>query len=274
VATLTHLTTISAFLRYAAVVIRDFFFLQFSVKWGWRRIPVVSVDHPLDELVPFRPELADLYLDFINFWIRGLSMCLTTLGTKRALAHVARFFRHLTVAYKEASRMYRFRMSTTLRPPCDAFRIRQIRGADPHLLCVPSLHVAIVILTFAFYRDLFRQEAPTLQAAGVPPRDLARYERELRLGAVSIIETVLYVKQHSVNCIPAALYMLCRVFPDLVTIADAVSVINSLFTDAPAIPDPSEITAYINFQFERLLLEGYYSDDWTDPVKRWILAYR
>jgi hypothetical protein len=85
---------------------------------------------------------------------------------------------------------------------------------------------------------------------------------------------VLYVKQHSVNCIPAALYMLCRVFPDLVTIVDAVSVINSLFANAPAIPDPSEITAYINFQFERLLLEGYYGDDWTDPVKRWILAYR
>jgi hypothetical protein len=255
-------------------VIKDFFFLQFSAKWGWRRIPVVSVDHPLDSRVPFRPELADLYLDFINFWIRSLSMMLTRLGTKRALPHVARFFRHLTVAYSEAARMYRFRMSTTVRPPCDDLRIRQIRGADPHLLCVPSLHVAIVILTFAFYRDLFQKEAPAFQAANVPPGDLARYESELRRGAVCIIETVLYVKQHSVNCIPAALYMLCRVFPDLVTIADAVSVINSLFADAPDVSTPGEITAHINFQFERLLLEGYYSDDWTAPVKRWILGYR
>jgi hypothetical protein len=271
VATLTHLTTLAAFLRYMGTVLKDFFFLQFSVKWGWRRIPVVSVDHPLDSLVPFRPELAALYMDFINFWIRALSMCLTTLGTKRALPHVARFFRLLTVAYKEASRMYHFCMSTTLRPPCDDLLIRRIRGVDPHLLCVPSLHVAIVILTFAFYRDLFRREATVFQAIGVPPRDLERYERELRLGAISIIETVLYVKQHSVNCIPAALYMLCYVFPDLVTISDAIRVTNSLFADATQ--DPSEITAHINFQFERLLLEGYYSDDWTDPVKRWILTY-
>jgi hypothetical protein len=274
VATLTHLTTLRAFLPFFGTILKDFFFLQFSVKWGWRRIPVVSVDHPLDSLVPFRPELAALYLDFINFWIRGLSLMLTCLGTKRALPHVARFFRLLNVTYKEASRMYRFRMTTTARPSCNDLLIRRIRGVDPHLMCVPSLHVAIVILTFAFYRDLFQREAPTLQAAGVSPRDLERYERELRLGAVSIIETVLYVKQHSVNCIPAALYMLCRVFPDLVTIEDAVMVNNSLFASASDVPDPSGITAHINFQFERLWLEGLYSDDWTDPVKRWILAYR
>jgi hypothetical protein len=268
------LTTLPAFFPYIGTVLKDFFFLQFSAKWGWRRTPVVSVDHPLDSLVPFRPELSVLYLDFINFWIRALSMCITCLGTKRALPHVARFFRLLTITYNEATRIYRFRLSTTVRPPCDDPRMRRIRACDPHLLCVPSLHVSIVILTFAFYRDLFRKEAPAFRAAGVSGDDLARYEKELYLGAVSIIEAVLYVKQHSVNCIPAALYMLCRIYPDLVTIADAVRVIDSLFVRAPDIPNPGEITAYINFQFERLLLEGYYSDDWADPVKRWISAYR
>jgi hypothetical protein len=275
VRTLTHLPTIFAFLPFFGTILKDFFFLQFSVKWKWRRIPVVKVDHPLDDLVPFRPELAALYIDFINFWIRALSMMLTHLGTKRALPHVARFFRLLTIAYKEAARMYRFCMSTTARPPCEDKLIGKIRSLDPHLLCVPSLHVVIVVLTFAFYRDLFRTSATEFHAAGVPPADLAGYESELRLGAVSIIETVLYVKQHSVNCIPAALYMLCRVFSDLVTIADAVSVINSLFVNASdvSVSGQGEIAAHINFQFERLLLEGYYSDDWTDPVRRWLLSY-
>jgi hypothetical protein len=272
--TLTHLTTLRTFLPYIGTVLKDFFFLQFSVKWGWRRIPVVRVDHPLDNHVPFRPELAALYIDFINFWIRALSMMLTRLGTKRALPHVARFFHLLTVAYKEAARMYRSSMTTTVLPPCEDKLIRKIRSVDPHLLCVPSLHVLIVVLTFAFYRDLFRTATEEFREAGVAPEDLARYERELRLGAVSIIETVLYVKQHSVNCVPAALYALCRVFPDFLTIDDAVSVINSLFCNSPDISNPAEILVHMNFQFERFLLEGYYSADWTDPVKRWILGYR
>jgi hypothetical protein len=87
---------------------------------------------------------------------------------------------------------------------------------------------------------------------------------------------VLYVKQHSVNCIPAALYMMCRLVPELWTLTDAVEFIDRLFADESLLaPDAGGIIrAHIQLLFERLVLEGFYSDDWTDPVKRWIVNYR
>ena len=52
------------------VILKDFFFLQFFEKWHLTKIPVVHVDHPLDQKVPFTPERVDIYFDFINIWIR------------------------------------------------------------------------------------------------------------------------------------------------------------------------------------------------------------
>jgi hypothetical protein len=267
----THRKSLAALLAYLATVIKDFFFLQFAVKWGWKKIEVVSVDHPLDALVPFVPEKTPVYCDVFNFWVRAFSLTLVQLGTKRGLPYCTDFLRRITHLYKEAARVYRFRMSTTVRPPSDAPLIKSIRRVDPHYLCVPSLHIAIAALTFAFYRELFRKEA-----AFFPAADREHYENELYSGAVSISETVLYVKQHSVNCIPAALYLMCRLMPELWTLTDAAEFIDQLFTDEGALAQGSgdTIRAHIHLLFERLVLEGFYSDDWTDPVKRWIVNYR
>jgi hypothetical protein len=252
-------------------VIKDFFFLQFAVKWGWKKIPVISVDHPLDASVPFVPENAPVYLDVFNFWTRSFSMTLATLGTKRGLPYCIEFLHNIARLYKEAACVYRFRMSTTVRPPSDNPLIKAIRRVDPHYLCVPSLHIAIAVLTIAFYREMFQKEAASFSAP-----ECERSENEIYSGALVISEAVLYVKQHSVNCIPAALYMMCRLMPERWALTDAVEFIDRLFSNARDIaPDAgSEIRAHIHLLFERLVLEGFYSEDWTDPVKRWIVNYR
>jgi hypothetical protein len=104
---------------------------------------------------------------------------------------------------------------------------------------------------------------------------IEQYLNELYMGAIEIAETVLYIKQHSVNCIPAALYMLHNIAPHLFSVEDAVRFIDALFTEAEDVaPDDKKlITAHIQHMFERLLLEGLYQKDWTLPVKRWILSY-
>jgi hypothetical protein len=105
--------------------------------------------------------------------------------------------------------------------------------------------------------------------------ELTFYTSELYDGAVEITETVLYVKQHSVNCIPAALYMCLFVLQDQFSIPDSVRFIDSLFVDSTDIKpeDIKAIQGHILFLFEQLLLEGSIEDDWTEPVKRWILNY-
>ncbi len=67
---LTSPATLRAALRFVGTVARDFFWLQFSVKLGIRKIKIINVDHELDARIPFRPEKIGAYLDFIAFWIR------------------------------------------------------------------------------------------------------------------------------------------------------------------------------------------------------------
>lgn len=268
---LTHWDTIVALVVYLRTVLRDFFFLQFSVKWGWRKIEIINVDHELDDTVPFTPSQAPVYLDFVNFWIRPLTMMCLKLK-KRASPYMARYLRTIERAYAEAARFYRFRMTTTNRPTAAQYRDKNfdtIRRLDPHYLCVPSLHISIMILAFSFFRDLFDKEDFSAEE-----KDL--YNRELYAGAVEIAETVLYVKQHSVNCIPAALYMMTYTIPDLFTIEDAIGFIDSLFVSRHDIEprNVSRIREHLHHLFEQLLLEGRFEDNWIEPMKRWLLKYQ
>ena len=160
-------------------------------------------------------------------------------------------------------------MTTTQRPDykTDA-AFKMIHAFDPHLLCVPSLHVAIVILSSVYYADVFKNDDFTEE-------ERKTYTAELREGARRIIESVLYVKQHSVNCIPAAMYMMLYVLKNRFTISAGIDIINSLFADDETLSDPDKkkISAHIHFMFERLLLEGANENDWTVPVKRWLKSY-
>ncbi|GMO40244.1 MAG: hypothetical protein Pg6C_01040 [Treponemataceae bacterium] len=263
-----HPKTIKPVFAFIKTVIAEFFWIQWAVKLGLRNIPVVPVDHPLDSKVPFRPELARVYLDFTNFWIRPFTLMFAHVGVLRTIGYCADFLSRIANAYHQAARVYTYRMTTTYRPPTTDRVVKHIiRAADPHYLCVPSLHIAVVALTYSFYRNVFKQEK-----ARIPREKAEEYNHALYTGAVEIAETVLYVKQHSVNCIPAALCMLHNIASDVFSIADATGFIDSLFEDAPDVSaaDKREITAHIHYMFERFLLEGLYESDWTVPVKRWI----
>ena len=83
------------------------------------------------------------------------------------------------------------------------------------------------------------------------------------------------MKQHSVNCVASALYMITKCFPDIFTPNDATNFINDMFLTAETISqeDCMVIKEYISFLYERFLLEGYAADDWREPVIRWISTY-
>ncbi|HOE07385.1 MAG TPA: hypothetical protein PLU33_03570 [Treponemataceae bacterium] len=264
-----HWSSLKMLLKYLRTVIFDFFLLQFSVKFGWRKIPVLSVDHELDARVPFVPGKVGVYLDFINFWIRPMSFLIERFGVKKAVPYCTEYLRVIEECYCQAARMYKFRMSTTRRPPVGKNKhFRMIHIMDPHYLCVPSLHVTIVSLAYNFYRKVFDE-------LDLPQEEKDFYNKELYEGALAITETVLYVKQHSVNCIPAALYMCLYVLKDTFSIEGAIKFIDDLFVSSSDIAgeDKKSIHEYIGFFFERLLLEGCNEDDWVIPVQRWIISY-
>lgn len=265
-----RLKSLKCLCKYLITVIRDFFFLQFSVKFGWKKIEVINVDHYLDKAIPFRPDKSDIYLDFIHFWIRPFTFIIRRFGVKRAIPYCADFLSCLSDAYREASRVYRFKMTTTDRPPpAKNKNLKIIHLLDPHFLCVPSLHIAVVILTWTFFDNVFQKE-------GMDSGERQIYSGELREGALEIAETVLYLKQHSVNCVPAALYMMLFLQPEIFTIQKGVDFINDLFIKSDDIkPDDKEaVLSHINYMFERLLLEGCNEDDWAVPVQKWIAVYK
>ncbi|WP_428770561.1 hypothetical protein V1L52_01650 [Treponema sp. HNW] len=254
---------------FLRTVLFDFFGLQFSVKFGFKEIPVIHIDHPLDRLIPFDPSKVTAYLDFTHFWIRPMTLLFKRVGIKKALPYCTQFIYLIETVYREAAYIYRFRMTTTARPSYkkgrDGKALRMIRRLDPHLLCIPSLHVAVVVLTRTYYEQAFKE-------LGFSEEECRVYGEELREGARKIIESILYIKQHSVNCIPAALYMMLSLLKGSFTISQGVEIINSLFTDVQDISekDKKALHAHINFMFERLLLEGCSEDDWTVPVKHWL----
>lgn len=257
-------------MKYLKTVIKDFFWLQFSVKLGLKKIPIINVDHPLDKKVPFRPDKIDDYLDFINFWIRPMSLLVAKIGRKKAIPYCAKYLQCIEKAYATAAEIYRIRMTTTNRPNYkESSGFRTLHILDPHYLCVPSLHIAIVVLAWNFYGKVFNE-------IELPEDEKKFYLNEIYLGAKNIAETVLYVKQHSVNCIPAALYMVTCIFPDTFPIETATNFIEDLFSDAHDVKktDKIAIRTHIEMIYEQFVLEGCQEDDWKVPVLRWLYQYK
>jgi len=261
-------TTIGPLIRYVGTILRDFFLLQFSVKFGIKKIPILNVDHPLDATVPFTPERVSVYLDFVAFWVRPLDYIGRRFGREAQLHYTAEMLDKVNRCYVDAAAVYRFRMTTTKRPRYYKGHFRIIHLFDPHYLCVPSLHVIVVVLAYTFYRKAFKE-------LGMAEDEATTLNRELFEGAASIAETVLYIKQHSVNCIPAALYAMTRITPEEVTPTEVVTFIDRLFAFAPDI-DPEnarKIRAHIMDMYEELFLEGCHDSDWITPLQRWLNGY-
>lgn len=253
---------------FIGTVALKFFIAQYLEKLHILRVPVKHVDHSLDDRVPFREEFLPVYMRFINFWVDTIAMLETKFGVWHGAAMGSRLLYYLRLAYSSAYDIYSYCMTTTFRPDSADKGVRALRRADPHFFCVPSLHIAIVALTWSFYRKLFDEEDFT-------EGEKIAWLSELREEGCAIGQSVLYLKQHSVNCLPAALYMMCRIAPELFTPDDARLCISELLASAEYITaeDKAEITEYISAFFTMLINDTEGEQDWTLPLKHWLDSY-
>jgi hypothetical protein len=189
--------------RCIASIFYNFFFCQYRAalagKFNAKRsIPVSRVDHELDGRIPFAPQWIAVYLDFVGFWVRMLGFLLTRFGGE-GRNEAAEFMDAMGALYRFAGDVYRKNLSTTARP----FYVKRPRFLllhlfDPHLMCVPSLHVMAAILTYTRFKAAMEK----LDGR----RRFSPLAAEYRRKAQDITEAILYVKQHSVNCVAAAMY--------------------------------------------------------------------
>ncbi|MDR2434705.1 MAG: hypothetical protein LBD47_09080 [Treponema sp.] len=215
--------------RCVASIFGNFFFRQYRAALLPGRVPVSVVDHHLDARIPFTPSWITIYLDFVGFWVRTLSFLLHSYK-RRSFSAARDFITSMGELYAFASETYRKNFSTTGRPFYIARpRFLLIHLVDPHLMCIPSLHVMVVIRTWTKF-------AAILRSFGDAER-LAPQIEEMKQGALLITEAILFVKQHSVNCIAAALYAITCFDPELFPPAEAEAFTALLFEKPPA-PDP------------------------------------
>ena len=250
-----------------ASIFRNFFLMQYKAALLPGRIPVTRVDHPLDSRIPFRPCKVSIYLDFVAFWIRAVGFLLRTHG-RRAFEPVRNFLESMGGLYAFAAEVYRKNLSTTDRPFYISHpRFLLIHLVDPHLMCIPSLHVMIVIRTYTMFREIIKNLHGESR--------FSSQVEELYQGALGITEAVLYVKQHSVNCISAAMYAMTCFCPALFPQAEAERFVTDLFTDARYLVPVSgaeEIREHILSLYRRFVESGSGPEeaagnrDWTEPL--------
>ena len=285
-----------AALRCIGSVFYNFFFRQYRAALLPGRVPVSRVDHPLDEKIPFVPSWITIYLDFIAFWVRMLGFLLHRYG-RRSFTVVKDFMEAIGRLYAFAAETYRKNFSTTRRPFYIARpRFLLIHLVDPHMMCIPSLHVMVVILTYTKF-------AAALRSLGDADNCAPQLE-EMKQGALAITRAILFVKQHSVNCVSAALYaMTCfdgKLFPP----EEAKAFASLLFGMSPAaasvlaplrqgrlpanyrvrpcaaprtqLPeaDAVEITAHIISLYRRFLAEEKTSQTWDEPLLQFLRGLR
>jgi len=200
----------------------NFFFSQFRSAFLPGRVKISRADHPLDEKIPFVPSWITIYLDFVGFWIRLLSFFLRRYG-RRVYKYAGDFILSIGKLYAFASVVYRKNLSTTKRPFYIASpRFFLIHLVDPHLMCVPSLHIMIAVYTYKMFEFIAGQFGDK--------ENLKEQIEEMKYGAIAISHAVLFVKQHSVNCIPAALYTMTCYCPELFPPDEAEAFIRLLFS--------------------------------------------
>jgi hypothetical protein len=256
---LAHKTLSRHFLKTMSAVNEHFFRLQYRAHRQPGLIPVVNVDHPLDKAIPFRPERVWTYHDFSAFWIR------TAAHLSRTTKGAADFIDTIGGLYGAAAQVYRQCLSTTTRPRSFAnLGCAIIQLFDPHLMCVPSLHVMVCIHTWIRARRIFEEHGAAMEA----------YTGQLFDRAVLITESILYLKQHSINCIPAAMYAIHCLEGELFGEEEAALFTGALLRDDTRngeIPSGAreQIRAHITAQRRAFIKERENSpadSDWTAPL--------
>lgn len=262
---LTNASFRPSVVRCVKSIFYNFFFRQYRAVLFPGKIPVSQVDHELDRKIPFSPAWMGIYGDFTAFWIRSIGFLREELeeGTVDAIRD---FFDSMGALYRFAAEVYQKNLSTTRRP----LYLRRpgfilIHIFDPHLMCIPSLHVMVVIRTYtkfaAILRSLGEEERYAPQIA------------ELKKGALDITEAILYVKQHSVNCIAAAMYAMTCFDPVLFPLSEAEDFVSRLFAEPvlgePPLVDQQDgeiIKNHIVNLYRRFLSECPAGEAWDMPL--------
>jgi hypothetical protein len=124
----------------------------------------------------------------------------------------------------------------------------------------------VVIRTYTFFRELVKRLGG--EALFAPQIE------EMRRGALDITEAVLYVKQHSVNCIPAAMYAMTRFDSTLFGPEEAEGFCAELFRNAPSITkaDGDAIRAHILSLYRKFIEEGKKSEKWEAPLLNFLFS--
>jgi hypothetical protein len=127
-------------------------------------------------------------------------------------------------------------------------------------MCIPSLHVMVVICTYTKLREI-------LLGLGEADKNAALIER-VRRGAFDITEAVLYVKQHSVNCVSAAMYAMTRFNAELFPDEEAVRFTEGLFIKPEAVgaENAGKIREYILWLYRCFVDEGRGASSWREPL--------
>jgi len=224
--------------------LREFFIPQFcSLLFPGIR-PVAVISHPLDDSLPFHPRLFHRYLGYFTVWMKTLSGLYRIFGNS-ALEDIEAMMRDVIRLYDAAGRVYRHCQSTTTSrrtAPANPYFFL-VFLFDPHLHCIPSLHV----LTICYNYHQAGNTAMRLDPYGVSGNRLAAaaYRAALR-----ITEATLLVKQHSLLDIGPSLFLLSRLFPDYGE-REIRQFVSDLFADTPGLAPHTATRA------RQLILTGY-----------------
>ena len=247
-----------------------FYMLQQKQKFHIISLPVVYVDHPLDKTIPFIPSNIKIYMDFVNFFCRIMRMFILRLKKDGYIlsGKILDFIRKL---YTDAASVYTHSLSTTKRPfYLGKPKFFAVHFLDPHFLCVPSLHVAIVAGVWTKVREL-------LIETDLPKEEKKSILDEIYNGAVAITESVLLVKQHSINCVAGALYMLSAAHPaGFFTKEDAENFVRRLFENDTFVneADKEKIKSHITSMYSDLLDKKNSQTEWQKPLHDWLDNYK
>jgi len=274
-----------AFFKVIFSIFYNFFYKQHLAAFLPGRIPISNVDHPLDEKIPFVPSWITIYIDFAQFWIRMISFFIRRYG-RDSLILIKDFILSMGSLYAYAAEVYIKNLSTTKRPFYIARpRFFLIHFLDPHLMCIPSLHVMIVIHTY-------KQFITIAEKLGEEEK-LKEQIEEMKYGALAITAAILFVKQHSVNCIPAAFYAMTCFSPDNFPPQEAKRFTDLLFSPIPEktailneknrsvhpaaaplinIPqdDQQQIKNHILSLYYRFIEEGKTAASWEEPLLKFL----
>ena len=188
--------------------LREFFLPQFQSRLFPHIRPVAVISHPVDDCLPFMPGLFRRYLAYFSLWLRTLSSLYRMYG-QIVLGDIEMMMLDIIRLYEVSGQVYRRCQSTTTSrrsaPASPYFLL--VAVFDPHLHCIPSLH----ILTICYNYHRTRQITARIDPGGLSSR---RLTAGTYAAALRITEAVLLVKQHSLLDIGPSLFLLSRVFPD------------------------------------------------------------